>query len=524
MEESDFWNKDLGKQFLSEIDPEEFTSIVKINQQQLTFLMFEKPEEETEEIEVVRRYFLLLNFFFHSNSLRKNKTKISYKEFHSDILNREWESELPDHYIDWYKERYQISDDMELDENDETHDLDIRKGKFLYMMFPWAYDAGSKSRMMKYESQIQMRKEVHNSIRNIFDVLNNSIYLIVLIRRNQIIEDSLNTLVNAGKDLKKPLKVKFKDEPGVDEGGVQKEFFQLLVRELFDVEYGMFEYKEETNLYWIKKDTFESPLKFELIGIIIGLAIYNSNILDIHFPMALYKKLLKREVTFEDFAQYDPQVANSLKAILDYDKDNFNEVMGLTFTIQYESWGAQVEEELKEGGKEIEVTQQNKKEYVKLYIDFIFNRSVEKWFNSFIKGFEKCCYGDVLSTLEPEDLEMLVCGSKTLDFEKLREVTIYQDGYTEASQTIHNFWEVIEELDDEEKKKFLFFCTGCDKAPINGLGAMKFFISRHGDNDQLLPSVHTCFNHLLLPDYSSKEVLKEKLMKAIHNSEGFGLI
>lgn len=524
LEETKFWSRSDAEKFMSITEQDEYITIIKVNQQQLTFLLFEKPEEYSEEIEKVRKYFLILDFFYHASRLRK-KFPISIKEFHSDIINREWEEDHPDIYVDWYKERRRIQDEeMDLGENDQVYEIDKKKGKFLYMMFPWALDASSKSRMMKFESTIQMKREIQNSIHNIFDILNNNIYLIVLIRRESLVEDALNSLVNAGKDLKKPLKVKFKDEPGIDEGGVQKEFFQLLVRELLDVEYGMFDYNTESNLYWIKKDTFESPLKFELIGIIIGLAIYNSNILDIHFPLAMYKKLLNREITLEDFAQYDPQVASSLKAILNYEKDDIAEAMSLTFTIQYESWGAQVEHELKDGGAQIQVTQENKEEYVQLYVDFLFNKSISKWFDSFKKGFYKCCHGEVLQMLEPEDLEMLVWGSQVLDFDELKRVTVYTDGYTEDSPVMIQFWEVISELTDDEKRKFLAFCTGWDRAPINGLGSMKFYISRHGDNQAMLPSVHTCFNHLLIPEYESKELLKEKLLKAINNSEGFGLM
>jgi hypothetical protein len=66
--------------------------------------------------------------------------------------------------------------------------------------------------------------------------------------------------------------------------------------------------------------------------------------------------------------------------------------------------------------------------------------------------------------------------------------------------------------------------TGSDRAPILGLGSVKLYISRHGDDSEQLPSSHTCFNHLLIPDYSSKEKLRQKLILAINNSEGFGLM
>jgi ubiquitin-protein ligase E3 A len=76
----------------------------------------------------------------------------------------------------------------------------------------------------------------------------------------------------------------------------------------------------------------------------------------------------------------------------------------------------------------------------------------------------------------------------------------------------------------EEKKKFLQFTTGSDRAPIKGLGSMEFIIMKHGNDTDRLPTSHTCFNHLLLPKYSSKEKLKKMLLTAINNAEGFGLM
>lgn len=94
---------------------------------------------------------------------------------------------------------------------------------------------------------------------------------------------------------RKPLKIEFIGELGVDEGGVQKEFYQLLIRKLFDPSYNMFKYHEDARLFWFNGSTFESNVKFELVGILMGLAIYNSNILDLHLPIACYKKLLNIE-------------------------------------------------------------------------------------------------------------------------------------------------------------------------------------------------------------------------------------
>jgi hypothetical protein len=131
-------------------------------------------------------------------------------------------------------------------------------------------------------------------------------YLFLEIRRETIIEDTLNSLVREGINFRKPLRIKFVGELGVDEGGVQKEFFQLLIRKLLDPGYTMFTYNEDSRMLWFNGSTFESNVKFELIGILMGIAIYNQNILDVHMPMACYKKLLDIQPTLKDLYEIKP--------------------------------------------------------------------------------------------------------------------------------------------------------------------------------------------------------------------------
>jgi ubiquitin-protein ligase E3 A len=131
---------------------------------------------------------------------------------------------------------------------------------------------------------------------------------------------------------------------------------------------------------------------------------------------------------------------------------------------------------------------------------------------------------EVLSLCQPEELELLVCGSKELDFRELQKESEYVDGYTEDSQIVKWLWEIVlEEMSEFEKKKFLQFSTGCDRAPVGGLGTLPFYVGRHGPDTERLPTAHTCFNHLLIPEYTSKDKLKTKLINAIQNAEGFGL-
>lgn len=134
---------------------------------------------------------------------------------------------------------------------------------------------------------------------------------------------------------------------------------------------------------------------------------------------------------------------------------------------------------------------------------------------------------EVIKTiLNPDDLEQLICGQRTLNFQELKEYCIYANGFNPESQLIKWFWEIVlEEWTDEQRRKLLSFSTGSDRAPVNGLKAMKFFIVKDEvDDDMKLPSSHTCFNQLVIPNYSSKEVLRNKLMMAIDNSTGFGMV
>ena len=87
-----------------------------------------------------------------------------------------------------------------------------------------------------------------------------------------------------------------------------------------------------------------------------------------------------------------------------------------------------------------------------------------------------------------------------------------------------NFWEIVHGFTEEQKKRLLFFTTGSDRVPIGGLSKLQFVIAKNGGDSDRLPTSHTCYNVLLLCEYSSKEKLKERLLTAISNAEGFGMI
>jgi len=330
-------------------------------------------------------------------------------------------------------------------------------------------------------------------------------------------------ILNDPSDLKKKLRVHFDGEPGIDEGGLQKEWFQLIVEDLFSVKYGMFIQDNETQTYWFnhKSDDIE---EFGLLGNVVALAIYNGVILDLHFPLIVYKKLCSCKPRLEDLSEFNPGLFKGLKQLLEYSGPNFQDDMDLTFQITSNYFGSFQVYDLKPGGAEIVVTLENRREFVELYVNFLMESSVSVQFEAFKKGFLSVCDGNALKLFEPEELQLLVCGDPVLDFYELEKATNYDNGYDKDSDTVKHFWAVVHSLSETEKKKLLFFATGSDRSPIGGLGRLDFVIARHGGDTDRLPTAHTCFNHLLLPDYRNKDKLELLLKKAITNSIGFGML
>lgn len=113
---------------------------------------------------------------------------------------------------------------------------------------------------------------------------------------------------------------------------------------------------------------------------------------------------------------------------------------------------------------------------------------------------------------------------QNFDFDELEGSTEYDGGYTEETLVIKDFWSIVHALSLEDKRKLLQFATGSDRVPVGGLSRLKLVIARSGPDSDRLPTAHTCFNALLLPEYSSKEKLKDRLVKAINYSKGFGML
>ncbi|ORY03980.1 hypothetical protein K493DRAFT_206334, partial [Basidiobolus meristosporus CBS 931.73] len=366
-----------------------------------------------------------------------------------------------------------------------------RSGRFSFCQYPFLISMGAKTRILEADAKRQMENKVKEAIITILYQKRVTVpYLVLHIRRDYLIEDSLNQLSSHQMDLKKKLKIKFINEDGIDAGGLTKEWFLLLVRDLFNPQYGMFTWDEESNYFWFNPASFESGDQYFLVGVIIGLAIYNSIILDIQFPLACYKKLLNLPVDFDDLKVFRPTLAKGLQMLLSYEGNDLEEVFCRDFVGEYEVFGEVQQAPLIPNGENIPVTKNNRQEYVTKYSQFLLTDAITNQFEPFKRGFYHVCGGNALSLFRPEEIELLVRGSaEELDLEQLKAVTEY-DGFDEGEETVRNFWSIFGSMTPKLQRQLLVFITGSDRIPATGIANLSFKISCLGNDSERFGS--TC--------------------------------
>uniref|UniRef100_A0A667ZSS8 HECT and RLD domain containing E3 ubiquitin protein ligase 3 n=1 Tax=Myripristis murdjan TaxID=586833 RepID=A0A667ZSS8_9TELE len=398
--------------------------------------------------------------------------------------------------------------------------------------YPFILNAQAKTTMLQTDAELQMQMAVSGAnLHNVFMLLTlepllaRNPFLVLHVRRDHLVSDALRELtIYSDVDLKKPLKVIFDGEEAVDAGGVTKEFFLLLLKELMDPVYGMFTHYTESNLLWFSDKCFVEHNWFNLIGIICGLAIYNSTVVDLHFPLVLYKKLLNVAPTLDDLKELSPTEGRSLQQLLDYDGDDVEETFCLNFAITRENYGLTEVKELIPGGENITVDKNNRKEFVEAYLRYVFTDSVSELYSAFSSGFLKVCGGKILSLFQPSELMAMVVGNNNYNWEEMEKNAVYKGEYTATHPTVRMFWEVFHEFPLEKKKQFLLFLTGSDRIPIHGMESLRIVIQSTSAEEHYLPVAHTCYNLLDMPRYQTKEILRRRLTQAVEQYEGFSLV
>ncbi|XP_065896635.1 E3 ubiquitin-protein ligase HECW1-like isoform X3 [Dysidea avara] len=352
------------------------------------------------------------------------------------------------------------------------------------------------------------------------------------VSRDTLLHDAYEEVMSCNsRDLRKMvITISFYEEEGLDYGGPSREFYFFVSRELFNPYYGLFEYSS-VGSYTVQVSPHSLDIPdalqwFRFAGRFVGMAVVQGYLVDVFFARHVYKALLGKPYSIEDLQVIDLEFFNSLKYVLDNDP----EPLALTFAIEEQSFGVIKECELMKGGSGIAVMEDNKRQYVDLMVEYRLSKGSTKQTEAFVKGFREMIPPSILN-FDPHELEWLIAGQAQIDLEDWKSNTTYW-GYEENSEVITWFWKVVEEYSNEQRLRLLQFVTGTSSIPLEGFKGLKnsdgsyqvFTIdmdySEYGD--EAFPRAHTCFNRIDLPAYSSHEVLKSKLTRAIEETEAFG--
>ncbi|XP_054565091.1 E3 ubiquitin-protein ligase SMURF2 isoform X4 [Eptesicus fuscus] len=351
------------------------------------------------------------------------------------------------------------------------------------------------------------------------------------VSREEIFEESYRQVMKMRpKDLWKRLMIKFRGEEGLDYGGVAREWLYLLSHEMLNPYYGLFQYsRDDIYTLQINPDSAVNPEHlsyFHFVGRIMGMAVFHGHYIDGGFTLPFYKQLLGKSITLDDMELVDPDLHNSLVWILEND---ITGVLDHTFCVEHNAYGEIIQHELKPNGKSIPVTEENKKEYVRLYVNWRFLRGIEAQFLALQKGFNEVIPQHLLKTFDEKELELIICGLGKIDVNDWKVNTRLKH-CTPDSNVVKWFWKAVEFFDEEQRARLLQFVTGSSRVPLQGFKALQgaagprlFTIHQIDACTNNLPKAHTCFNRIDIPPYESYEKLYEKLLTAIEETCGFAV-
>jgi hypothetical protein len=342
----------------------------------------------------------------------------------------------------------------------------------------------------------------------------------IRVRRDAVLADSFEQLRFADRQtLLGELAISFVGEPGIDMGGVRRDWYTALVRALFNPEYALFTPERVPNAgSGINPDHLKF---FAFAGRIIAKAVFDGVPLDCHLPAFLCKEIVGAQIGLGDF-EADPTFA-SLKWILENDP----EPLEMYFVADEENLGVHKVIPLKDGGEEVLVTNDNKEEYVNLFVRHRLIGRIKAQIEAFVNGFHTILTAEDVQMFAPNELDLLICGVPTVDVKDMRAHCAYAFPLHAEHPLVHRFFAVIRHWSKEDLAKLLLFVTGSSQVPVGGFKAFADagspFTIAAGGGAARLPVAHTCTNTIDLPDYGSEQALNEKLHLAITECSTFGL-
>jgi hypothetical protein len=313
---------------------------------------------------------------------------------------------------------------------------------------------------------------------------------------------------------------------------------------------GMFTIDAQSRMMWFQPGTLEPLWKFEMLGVLFSLAVYNGITLPVTFPLALYRYLLQSHSgSSQDATGLDsirdgwPDLTKSFEELLSWSDGDVGDVIMRDYAFSFEVFGQRVDHNMKSpfphhdpGSSSVLaestasdtelplVTNANRADFVRDYINHLTYISVAPQLRAFKKGFMICLHPRSLLFFTPSTLSHLIEGTQHISIPSLRKCARYTDTYSATHPVILTFWSIVSQYSQEDCRALLEFATASDRVPITGYDSITFHIVPVNGDTENLPTSSTCFGKLYLPEYDTREKMELKLGLAIRNSTGFGVI
>ena len=356
----------------------------------------------------------------------------------------------------------------------------------------------------------------------------------ITVVRDNIIEDSINQFQKINP--RKELKIAFQGEISLDAGGLIREWLTVLFKIFLDEKEGLFEKADIDDISYIacknKNCTNDVMKRYYFIGQILSKALLENLTVNCCFNSLVYKMILDEKITLDDLVFIDKPLYHSLIEMKKM--EDKVDTLNIYFSTQYTDpdSGMIITKELKKNGNNILVTKHNLKEYIEKTIGFIKSMQ-EPAVNQIKQGMFSLIKKDLLKIFTSDELDLIINGTTFIDIEDWRMNSTYKN-YNSTDEVIINFWDIMDNLSQDELSKFLQFCTGSSRVPIGGFAALesnrgnkcKYCITKvefmKGEKNFI--KAHTCFNRLDLPNFPNKDTLKEAITFILNNETlGFGI-
>eukprot|EP00948_MAST-09A_sp_MAST-9A-sp1_P002843 g2843.t1 len=325
--------------------------------------------------------------------------------------------------------------------------------------------------------------------------------------------------------------IKLKNEAGMDWGGIYRDCMERVCDDLFSDHFDLnLPCPNQRNKCGKNMGTFlpnplqTSPLAlrmFEFVGRLMGIAIRTRNYLFFRYPACFWKMIAGHRWTLNDLSSVDIKFANKIRKIKAMTPRAFENTYGngnLTFTVQ--SADGKTVSELIPNGSAVPVTAGNRNRYISLAITYRLQEFARPA-AAIRRGLAQLIPARALTLCTGADLQVFICGDAEVSVERLRAHTEYS-GWNENHASVQRFWKVFDTFTNDERSKFLRFVWGRSRLPRGEDWSTTFKLTRkqgsNADND--LPIGHTCFFQIELPAYSSEDIMKKRLLVAIHYGVG----